>query len=512
MAASAPSPSPQPPSPPPPSALFVLEQQSQLAELGFLAGSITAADNREFSLATRDFQRRARLRPDGIIGVRTRAALSAALARPGPAPTSFYRQLRRQGEELQAQGLASDDHLPLLDRGLAGSPFEASVPAYARHLEQVPQGLVPYPAPSPGFGAYPRRGQAPAILSGQEGLGGLEFLSEEVAQACVAIGSFGADQPLRVRWYGRQADAVNVQFWSATKIAAALHVLCQANRRSPMTPIGDCRIGPGDRGRASAELNGEDMEVGPAAAAMATAAIGAVRSGGEKFGDLFRQMVSYENDVQSPGHSNALGALFKTLVNPGEENVQQWLRQLTANPSLVLMGRYGTPSYIQNGVLFGPAGVLVGYREPPRTRNLVSAADLVRLLTLVGWHRQLGPDQRLAGAQWASLRTVVEGLGHDSARYIDAALENLGLVDAVTSPVILSKLGYGAETADPEIDALTYAAFAQFSDQRSGQPRQRSFALALRIPTAPSAGVRHDARMAAEVTEIVRRVFAEEWG
>ena len=484
MAASTPSPSTPSPSPLPPSAPLVLEQQRQLAELGFLAGPITAADNREFSLATRDFQRRARLRPDGIIGVRTRAALSAALARPGPAPTSFYRQLRRQGDELQAQGLASDDHLPLLDRGLAGSRFEASVPAYARHLEQVPQGLVPYPAPSPGFGSYPRRGQAPAILSGQEGLGGLEFLSEEVAQACVAIGSFGANQPLRVRWYGRQADAVNVQFWSATKIAAALHVLCQANRRSPMTPIGGCRIGPNVFGD----------------------------SPGEYFGDLFRQMVSYEKDAQSPGHSNALGALFKTLVNPGEENVQQWLRQLTANPSLVLMGRYGTPSYIENGALVGPPGVLVGYRQPPRSRNLVSAADLVRLLTLVGWHRQLGPDQRLAGAQWASLRTVVEGLGHDSARYIDAALENLGLVDAVASPVIISKLGYGAETADPEIDALTYAAFAQFSDLRSGQPRQRSFALALRIPTAPGAGVRHDARMAAEVTEIVRRVFAEEWG
>ena len=494
MVASTPSPSPQPPSPPSPSAPLQLEQQRQLAELGFLAGPITAADNREFSLATRDFQRRARLRPDGIIGVRTRAALSAALARPGPAHTSFYRQLRRQGEELQAQGLASDDHLPLLDRGLAGSPFEASVPAYARHLEQVAQGLVPYPAPSPGFGAYPRRGQAPAILSGQEGLGGLEFLSEEVAQACVAIGSFGADQPLRVRWYGRQAEGINVQFWSATKIAAALHVLCQANRRSPMTPIGDCRIGPENPG------------------AWDAGAAGAARPGGEGFGDLFREMVSYEKDAQSPGHSNAVGALFKTLVNPGEENVQEWLRKLAGNPSLVLMGRYGTPSYVENGALVGPPGVLVGYRQPPSSRNLVSAADLVRLLTLVGWHHQLGPDQRLAGAQWASLRTVVAGLGHDSARYIDAALAHLGLVDALECPVILSKLGYGAETANPEIDALTYAAFAQFSDRRSGPPRQRSFALALRIPTAPGAGLRHDARMAAEVTEIVRRVFAEELG
>ncbi|MCE2838056.1 MAG: peptidoglycan-binding protein, partial [Cyanobium sp. 49614_E6] len=285
----------------PPSAPLRLEQQRQLAELGFLAGPITAADDTEFSLATRDFQRRARLKPDGSIGVRTRAALSAALARPGQAPTSSYRQLRQQGEELQAQGLASDDRLPLLDRGLAGSPFAASVPMYARHLEQIRQDLVPYPAPSPGFGSYPARGQAPAILSGRDGLGGLEFLSEEVAQACVAIGSFGADQPLRVRWYGRQADGVNVQFWSATKIAAPLHVLCQANRRSPMTPIGNCRIGPGDRS-------------------------GLGDSAAEDFGDLFREMVSYEKDAQSPGHSNALGALFKTLVNPGEANVQQWLR------------------------------------------------------------------------------------------------------------------------------------------------------------------------------------------
>jgi len=499
------------PPPPAPSPLPQrLQQQRHLGELGFLANPITPEEDRETSLATRDFQRRARLKPDGIIGPRTSAALRAALDRPGQAPTSPYRQLRQQGEELEAQGLASDDNLPLLDRGLAGSPFEASVPAYARHLEHQPPDLVPYPAPSPGFGAYPRRGQAAAILSGGDGLGGLEFLSEEVTQACVAVGSFGADQPLRVRWYGRQAAGVNVQFWSATKIAAALHVLCQANRRSPMTPIGDCLIAPQNQTKTGDKVDGVAVEVGSEAAAMA--ASGAARRGGEKFGDLFREMVSYEKDAQSPGHSNAVGALFKTLVNPGEENVQEWLRHLAGNPSLVLMGRYGTPSYIQNGALVGPPGVLVGYRQPPRSRNLVSAADLVRLLTLVGWHRQLGPDQRLAGAQWASLRTVVEGLGHDTARYLDAALEHLGLVDTVDSPVILSKLGYGAETEDLSIDALTYAAFAQFIDRRSDPPRQRSFALALRIPTAPGAGVRHDARMAAEVTEIVRRVFAEEWG
>ncbi len=490
--------------PPPPSPQIQRQdeplpiEQRQLATLGFLAGPNAVEDDKDTSLAIRDFQRRARLRPDGVLGPRTRAALHAALAGPEPVPTSPYRQLRAQGEELQVQGLASDDHLPCLDRGLAGSPFAAEVPQYARHLEEIAEDLVPYPAPTHSFGAYPRRGQAPIVLSGRDGLGGLEFLSEEVAQACVALGSFSADQPLRVRWYGRQAHDVNVQFWSATKIAAALHVLCQANRRSPTTPIGICQIVPRNLSRAGA---GAGME-----------ADGAQRPGGAGFADLFREMVSYENDGPSPGHSNALGALFKTLVNPGEQNVQEWLRALTGNPSLVLMGRYGTPSLIENAELVGPYGVLVGHRQPPRSRNLVSAADLVRLLSLVGWHLRLEPDQRLAGAQWTSLRTVVEGLGHDSARYIDAALEHLGLVDAVERPVILSKMGYGAETEDPEIDALTYAAFAQFIDRRSGQPRQRSFALALRIPTSPGSGVRHDARMAAEVTEIVRRVFAEELG
>jgi hypothetical protein len=156
--------------------------------------------------------------------------------------------------------------------------------------------------------------------------------------------------------------------------------------------------------------------------------------------------------------------------------------------------------------------VLVGHRVPPRTRNLVSAYDLVRSLTMLGWHHQLGPASRLPGAQGPSLATLMEGLGHDTARYLDAALEQLGLVEAVAEPVILSKLGYGAETGDPGIDALTYVAFASFRDTRTRPARQRCFGLALRIPTEASleAALRHDARMATEVTEVVRRVFAEE--
>jgi hypothetical protein len=148
------------------------------------------------------------------------------------------------------------------------------------------------------------------------------------------------------------------------------------------------------------------------------------------------------------------------------------------------------------------------------TRNLVSAYDLVRMITMLGWHHQLGASARLPGAQWASLATVVEGLGHDTARYLDEALQQLGLQGAVAEPVILSKLGYGAETGDAGIDAFTYVAFASFRDTRTAPARQRCFGLALRVPTAPglSTALRHDARLGCEVTEIVRRIVAEELG
>jgi hypothetical protein len=340
---------------------------------------------------------------------------------------------------------------------------------------------VPYPSPSGSFGPYPTLGVVPPIVSGQEGRGGLEFLSDAVAQACLCVGSFAADQTLRVRWYGRNALAANVQFWSATKFVAALHLVCQANRRSPGTPIRTARVRAGD-GSAS-----------------------------RPFPQLFTDMVSYGAGV---GTSNAIGLMLKQLLNSGEPDGQTWLRGVSGNPRLTLLGGYGVPPLYEGAQLVGPSGVLVGNRNLPRTRNLVSAYDLVRSLTLLGWHRQLAPEARLAGAQWASLATLVEGLGHDTARYIDVALERLGLLDAVAEPVILSKLGYGAETNDPQIDAFTYVAFASFRDIRTQPARQRCFALALRVPTAPdlASALRHEARMATEITEIVRRVFAEELG
>jgi hypothetical protein len=324
----------------------------------------------------------------------------------------------------------------------------------------------------------------PEIVSGRDGRGGLECLSEEVSQACVCVSTFASGMPLTARWYGRRA-LDNVQFWSATKFVAGLHVLAQANRRQPSLPISQCRV----RGlRQGAERR-------------------------EPFAALFSEMVSYSRDKREPGHSNAAGAMFKQIRDPAQPDVQQWLRSITANTSLQLLGAYGSAPYLHQAALLNPAGsVLVPYAPPGSSRNLVSAYDLVRLLSMVGWHLHLRQDSRLPAAQWASLRTLIGGLGQDTARYLDIALDNLGLLPALRSPVVLSKLGYGTSAPNfPDAPALTYAAFAQFIDTRSTPHRQRSFAMALRIPTQPGAGARHDARMTTEITEILRRLFAEEF-
>ena len=469
--------------------------QARLIDLGFLSGPPDGVFGATTALALRDLQRRLLLLPDGVAGPRTQAALHGPL----PLPTSIHAAVLGEAEALASRGLADDDHLPLLDRGLAASPLRDEPVHYAARLAAAAPAaeLTPYPASAAGFAACPAPGVLPTILSGAAGRGGLEFLSEEVAQACVCIGSCAADRPLRLRWYGRRALEDNVQFWSATKFIAPLHLICQLNRLWPGVTIGSTAVRSLDGARV------------------------------EPFAELFRDMVSYAPRAGEPdgGGSNRIAYLFKRLGRSGEPDLQTWLRRLSGNPRALLQGWYGqwepprdrpVPSgfnpYRGGAELIGPSGVRLGPRSEPRTRNLVSAYDLVRLLAMLGWHHRLTPEQRLPGAQWSSLATVVEGLGHDTARYIDVALERLGLLEAAAEPVILSKMGFGAETGDAAIDALSYAAFASFRDGRFRPARQRCLALALRVPTRPGQGIRADARMAAEVTELVRRLFAEELG
>jgi len=473
--------------------------QQQLIDLGFLSSEADGDFGPLTAQALRDAQRRLGLEASGAVEAATAAALAAALARQPPSPSSGFGALHRQVQAEAARGLYSSEKFPFLDRGLASSPFRSDLPRYGDRLaDRVPAAeLQPYPAPAATFLAYPELGVVPPIVSGPSGL---DFLSDAVAQACVCVGSHAADRPLRVRWFGRNALEDNVQFWSASKFVAPLMLVCHLNRRHPGLPIGDTIVHSLDGSRS------------------------------ESFADLFRDMVTYVERPQEfdGGGSNRIAYLFKKLLNDGEPDVETWLRSITGNKQAQLMSWYGQwhppdpprpqdPPFFNpyaDGVeLRGPEGVLVGWRDLPLTRNWLSAYDLTRLLSMLGWHHALPAARRLPAAQWSSLATLVEGLGHDPARYLDVALEQLGLQQAVAEPVILSKLGYGDHASDvPQAPALTYAAFASFRDRRSTPARQRCFALALRIPTSVglATALEHDTRMAAEVTEIVRRIFAEE--
>jgi len=479
--------------------------QHQLSELGFLSGAADGDFGPLTAQALRDLQRRLGLSASAVVDPATAAALAAALARQPRSPTSAYGSLHRRVIAEAARGLYSANRFPFLDRGIALSPFRADLPRYADRLAiRVPAAeLLPYPAADERFAAYPDLGVLPAIVSGldgHDGHDGLDFLSDAVAQACVCVGSHAADRPLRVRWFGRRALEDNVQFWSASKFVAPLMLVCHLNRRHPDIPIGDTIV----RSQAGTRA--------------------------ESFSLLFRTMVDYADRPGEfdAGGSNRIAYLFKKLLNDGEPDVQTWLRSITGNNHAQLLSWYGQwqppddpdpqdppffNPYINGAELYGPEGVLVGWRDLPRTRNWLSAYDLTRLISMLGWHHALPANRRLPAAQWSSLATLVEGLGHDPARYFDVALEQLGLQQAVAEPVILSKLGYGDHASDfPQAAALTYVAFVSCRDRRTSPARQRSFALAVRIPTSRglATALAHDTRMAAEVTEIVRRIFAEE--
>jgi hypothetical protein len=102
-------------------------------------------------------------------------------------------------------------------------------------------------------------------------------------------------------------------------------------------------------------------------------------------------------------------------------------------------------------------------------------------------------------------------MGWDTARYVDAALETLGLMNVIGNPVIISKLGL--------VDSsMSYSAFVHLEDQRFSPARLRSFAFTLWTklpPSLPDPWVSNgwddrDNALAVATVELVRRIFSEE--
>lgn len=400
-----------------------------------------------------------------------------------------YAKDRQQiyNEFLQQEAGYDANKLAFLDRGIQNSPYYDDVKDYPIRLQQKPDGTQ---LASLGaqvtltgtntvitFGTYPTVGSRPQIDNG------LEFLHSDIKNACICVGSI-VDGKVRSHWLGR--DALNgVQQWSTTKIIPLLNVVSRANAAFPSVNVRDCLV----RSAGS--------------------------TGGYGFYNLAVDLVSYKSTIAS---SNAVAATFKEFSTPTD--LENWVKRITGNPNIEFRGRYGEPAFIETpNLVYQPSGqVILSAPSGSHTgNNILSAYDMVRFVSMLGWHHHLAQEAKLPSAQWNSLETVARAMGMDTARYADVAIDRLGLSSVIESPVILSKLGFGRSSSRDRTE-LTYVALIQFADtrpRRQGKPAiQHTIALSLLgakdLNDANAEARQLDARMAAEVTEILRRIVTLE--
>jgi hypothetical protein len=393
----------------------------------------------------------------------------------------IYNEFLRQEAGFDASKLA------FLDRGIQTSPYRNDVAAYPDRLTLSPDGTR---LESLGtqvtllgsntvvrFSPYPALGLRPQID------GGLGFLHSDIQQACICVGSI-VDGRMQAHWLGRDATR-GIQHWSTTKIIPLLNVVSRANSVQPAARVRDCLV----RSAGSAS--------------------------GYGFYNLAVDLVNYGNAI---GSSNAIAAMFKQFSTPAE--LDGWLKQATGNFNIEFRGRYGEAPFIQSPNLYHQPSrsILLNSGSPSHTgNNFISAYDLTRIITILGWHHHLAPGARFPSAQWNSLETVVRAMGVDPARYIDVALDRLGLNTVIEAPVIISKLGFGRSSVRNRTE-ISYVALVQFTDtrpRRQGRPAiQYTIALTLLGARGLNDGNEEarqlDARIAAEVTEIMRRIVSRE--
>lgn len=387
---------------------------------------------------------------------------------------------------------ANSEKLAFLDSGIAHSPYQRYISSYANFLTQKPDGskVISYSntvrAASQNpivFNPYPQRGKLPEINCES-----LNFVHEDIKQACLCIGTF-VEGTIQAYWLGIN-PLEKAQFWSATKIFPILNIICKVNSQDAYCDIDTCVIQDSD------SENPQEFS----------------------FFDVAEDVVSYAEKI---GTSNALSAMLKRFET--RENLEKWVQEITGNQDLNFQGDYGETPFIENPKLFDLKKnrlLLEAVPNTPRGENLVTAYDITRLLSMLGWHYHLPQSSRLPGAQWHSLESVIRALGTDSARYVDVALEMLGVEQVMSSPVIISKLGHGLSTIRQSIETV-YAVLLKFVDDRpksQGKPAKlRTLALTLRgakpvadIENFEQEALELDASIAAEVTEILRRILTEE--
>jgi hypothetical protein len=366
-------------------------------------------------------------------------------------------------------------------KGVQSSPYKEDIESYPDRLKQKPAEPVI-------FKPYPKVGELPQI--DQQGL---EFLDQDIKEACICIGRFAAGK-LQAHWLGRNALS-KAQFWSGTKIIPLLNVVCQLSAKFPDSDIDNCVIRDPENKQKDTPLV-----------------------------DIASEIISYQQHIAS---SNSLAAMCKRFET--WEGLESWTRKITGNSKLDFRGRYGEVPFINQPELFDLKKQRVLLKAAPETArgdNLLTAYDLARFISMLGWHHHLPQEARFPGAQWSSLEAVVRAMGTDPCRYIDMAIQTLGLEDFIASPVILSKLGNGFSDSRNSTE-IVYVALVQFVDQLPQAEKkpaiQRTVTMVLRgskplQETNPEAieqqknrdAAELDSTMAAEVTEILRRVVTEE--
>ena len=384
----------------------------------------------------------------------------------------------------------SEGKLRIRDRQIENSPYNKDIPTYPNRLIQKTDNVqivsfgeaiaLSNPTRTVTFSPYPKVGIKPNIDNSA-----LNFLHPDITEACVCVGSF-VNGEIRANWLGKNA-LDSVQFWSATKTIAILNLICKLNKSFINSDIDDCVV------RASGSTEGLP------------------------FHELAIDLISYRAKY---GSSNSIGLTFKRFET--YSGLENWLKQITGNTSLSFKGRYGENALFNSPQLYDRKTKRIVAQpapEEPRGDNLVSAYDLTRLISMLGWHYHLPSAARLPNAQWYSLESLARAMGTDRARYIDIAIERLGLQNVIKDPVIISKVGWGSSDSRNRYE-ITYTALVQLIDRRpnaTGNPSKlRTFAMTLRAAKAfnprdiDREAKEMDARMAAEVTEIMRRIAMEE--
>ena len=388
---------------------------------------------------------------------------------------------------LQQEAGFGESQLAFLDRGIQGSPYRTEVASYALRLQQ-PMGVMTSlsgkgAAKSENTAIYPKKGELFFVNEG-----GLDFLPTDILSACVCLSTVKGGE-LHGRWLGRDALS-DRQLWSSTKFIPLLNIAAQANAVLPSVDIDQCKV----RSAGSTD-----------------------RYSGYLFPDLAAGIMTYDNRIAT---SNSLAALFKNFETP--ERLEKWTQALTGNQTLSFQGGYGEDPFIQHPELWSSQANQVLLKSPDaehQGENLMSTYDLTRLLSMAGWHWQLSAEARIPELQTRSVESIIRAMGLDAARYIDVALETLGLTGVVKSPVIISKSGFG-RSDERDRTELTYCALAQFSlprqitSQSAPDPTAayQRHSICFTLIAAQGVGdadeeARYvDALMATAVTEIIRRM------